>query len=499
VKENVYFKNLLETQRRDAQMNHTSAVITSAPNTSAYLYWITGQAGITPDKKSVGPAIALNVSPGDQLDLSAWARFKIKTTYTKAPIKSIVAGALASNFAFTNGLETLTQATSTFNAGLLGLVSTTEAETNRPYAYLNYLVFNSSNVVVEGKALRVPLSAGFEEAQRGSGYTQNNLVKFDTPITINQAGYIYVWVSNESENTEVWFDDVSIMHHKPLVAQATDYGAWGEVLREQKWLDLDAKYRYGYQGKYAEKDEETGWNHFELREYDPVIGRWTAKDPEGQYYSPYVAMGNDPVNKTDPRGSLVDPTPAQKQQIISAFSLALIQYIKNTAIHDSKVRFPSADEDRNGITRGLIDNVRILIPMMSKESKMESYHGKVTFEVNGVKVTAIYNFNNSYLEGFNDITNIRIRKGANWQGDSGTSIQFLGQSVNDGKDRGARMVGFLLFDDKNFELFNNEMHGAVNGQFLELIKNDKRKSSVGKWFDFLKGKVRNAFKIDKVK
>ncbi|MCA6372851.1 MAG: hypothetical protein IM631_15875, partial [Cytophagales bacterium] len=58
------------------------------------------------------------------------------------------------------------------------------------------------------------------------------------------------------------------------------------MLREQKWVDLDAKYRYGYQGKYAEKDDETGWNHFELREYDPIIGRWTTKDPEGQFDSP---------------------------------------------------------------------------------------------------------------------------------------------------------------------------------------------------------------------
>jgi RHS repeat-associated protein len=113
---------------------------------------------------------------------------------------------------------------------------------------------------------------------------------------------VYVWVSNESEATEVWFDDVSVIHRKPLVAQATDYEAWGGVLREQKWIDMDAKYRYGYQGKYAERDDETGWNHFELREYDPVIGRWFQMDPEGQFYSPYVGMGNNPVSGTDPDG-----------------------------------------------------------------------------------------------------------------------------------------------------------------------------------------------------
>ena len=84
--------------------------------------------------------------------------------------------------------------------------------------------------------------------------------------------------------------------------KSTDYHIWGDVMREQKWEDLEVKYRYGYQGKYAEKDDETGWNHFELREYDNLIGRWTTKDPKGQYHSPYVGMGNNPVSGTDPDG-----------------------------------------------------------------------------------------------------------------------------------------------------------------------------------------------------
>lgn len=32
------------------------------------------------------------------------------------------------------------------------------------------------------------------------------------------------------------------------------------------------------------------------------MGRWLQKDPAGQYYSPYVGMGNNPVNRTDPDG-----------------------------------------------------------------------------------------------------------------------------------------------------------------------------------------------------
>ncbi|UIR54609.1 RHS repeat-associated core domain-containing protein [Sphingobacterium sp. SRCM116780] len=60
--------------------------------------------------------------------------------------------------------------------------------------------------------------------------------------------------------------------------------------------------RYGYQGLYAEKDKETGWNNFELRNYDAAVGRWLTTDPYGQYNSPYVGMGNNPVSGFDPNG-----------------------------------------------------------------------------------------------------------------------------------------------------------------------------------------------------
>lgn len=60
--------------------------------------------------------------------------------------------------------------------------------------------------------------------------------------------------------------------------------------------------RYGYQGLYAEKDKETGWSNFELRNYDAAIGRWLTTDPYGQYDSPYVGMGNNPLGTVDPDG-----------------------------------------------------------------------------------------------------------------------------------------------------------------------------------------------------
>jgi hypothetical protein len=39
--------------------------------------------------------------------------------------------------------------------------------------------------------------------------------------------------------------------------------------------------------------------------YEPVIGRWIVPDPIRQYFSPYLAMGNNPVNGVDPDGGLI--------------------------------------------------------------------------------------------------------------------------------------------------------------------------------------------------
>jgi RHS repeat-associated protein len=59
-------------------------------------------------------------------------------------------------------------------------------------------------------------------------------------------------------------------------------------------------YRYGYQGQ--EKDAETGKEAFQLRLWDSRIGRWLTTDPYGEFSSPYLGIGNNPISLTDPDG-----------------------------------------------------------------------------------------------------------------------------------------------------------------------------------------------------
>mgnify|MGYP006293312407 CR=1 FL=1 len=90
-----------------------------------------------------------------------------------------------------------------------------------------------------------------------------------------------------------------------------DYYPFGWTMPGRQWTSSDA-YRYGYQslsrflGRQFAEDEtaQTGFHAFELRLYDSRIGRWTSVDPAGQYWSGYVGMGNCPVMRIDPDGSI---------------------------------------------------------------------------------------------------------------------------------------------------------------------------------------------------
>lgn len=86
------------------------------------------------------------------------------------------------------------------------------------------------------------------------------------------------------------------------VAQRLDYGPFGQIL-----LDTHPGFQpFGFAGGLY--DAQTGLIRFGVRDYDPRVGRWTAKDPLGfaggdtNFYA-YVA--NDPINRGDPSGQIL--------------------------------------------------------------------------------------------------------------------------------------------------------------------------------------------------
>lgn len=82
------------------------------------------------------------------------------------------------------------------------------------------------------------------------------------------------------------------------VLQRLDYDEYGNVL-----LDTHPGFQpFAFAGGLYDRD--TGLVRFGVRDYDPVIGRWTTKDPIGFTAGTnlYAYLGSDSVNGVDPSG-----------------------------------------------------------------------------------------------------------------------------------------------------------------------------------------------------
>ena len=121
-------------------------------------------------------------------------------------------------------------------------------------------------------------------------------------LRVPEQGTLEVSVGSNDPALQGYFDDLRLEHTGGLIVQEQHQYAYGSPLTGLNYVVGNKRYRHGYQGQYAEQDPETGYESFELRLYNARIGRWTSYDPYGQFSSPYVGMGNNPVSSTDPDG-----------------------------------------------------------------------------------------------------------------------------------------------------------------------------------------------------
>ena len=82
------------------------------------------------------------------------------------------------------------------------------------------------------------------------------------------------------------------------VVAAFDYLPFGDLMGTAYGNPEIISYRYTGQ----EFDGELGLYNYRARFYDPQLGRFYAIDPAGQYASPYLYVGNNPINLFDPTG-----------------------------------------------------------------------------------------------------------------------------------------------------------------------------------------------------
>lgn len=279
-------------------------------NTSARSSKLGGPGGSI---SKIGPNMLLKVMGGDQLNIS------VKYFYTgniasssgsvlAGPIGNLISGLLLNGSGTTASMKDFAGDIS----GQLGapggalnsfLNNQNPSFANRPNAWLNWLFFdeNFNFIVPDGQSgVRVDAPAANSPVVDKTIFVPN--------LKVPKNGYVLIYVSNENETIPVYFDDLDITHTRGRITEENHYYAFGQKIHGiggKSFGKLNNKYKY--QGAYAEEEEETGWNEFDLRMYDPQIGRWLGTDPYDEFASPYSGMGNDPVNIFDEDGGSVVP------------------------------------------------------------------------------------------------------------------------------------------------------------------------------------------------
>lgn len=164
----------------------------------------------------------------------------------------------------------------------------------------------------------------------GFQYTNAELQFFPTPegyVAKDNGEYKYVYTLNDHlGNKRVSFsdeDDDGIIDPSSEVLSNTDYYVMGLIHSGEYIAGIGSNHNYKYQNK--EKLAFNGYDMYDFgsRMYDPAVGRWFNTDPQNQFSSPYLAMGNNHVMSIDPNGELAWFVPIIAGAVIGAGTTAI--------------------------------------------------------------------------------------------------------------------------------------------------------------------------------
>lgn len=263
----------------------------------------------------VGPSIILKVMAGDVISLSTKAWYQGSTQAPPNgldPIKQQLLDLLTAGIVANNGtqhgaipLDNISEGGSTV---LDDFLSNRTYDDARPKAFLNWIIvdeeFNKVASTNHLGAVQVPQITGSMSAQSLVGLAN---------MTVRRNGWLYVYLSNES-NQEVYFDDLVINHQRGPALQQTNYYAFGleipGLASKAIGFGSSSDNRIKYNGKELQSKEFSDgsgltWDDYGARMYDPQIGRWMVSDPKTDQmrrYTPYNFAFNNPIRFVDPDG-----------------------------------------------------------------------------------------------------------------------------------------------------------------------------------------------------
>ncbi|WP_305068369.1 RHS repeat domain-containing protein, partial [Longitalea luteola] len=252
------------------------------------------------DGQKIGPAIVLKVMPGDKFNVRVNSWYRLNGVTPGKPVSPLneLAMALAASVGRGPGGKIAGQQLSPakmFNIGALEFLKDQRYNSSRPKAYLNWILFDDQLQYVSGGVDQVGIDQELKKHQFAG-------------VPINKSGFLYIYVSNETPNIDVFFDNLQVTHLPGPVLEETHYYPFGLTMAgiSSKALGYgEPENKLKYNGIEKEDGLDIEMYDAQLRELDPQIGRWWEIDPkieDLEMWSPYASNFNNPIRFSDPLG-----------------------------------------------------------------------------------------------------------------------------------------------------------------------------------------------------